>query len=45
MSLEVKFEVGPQASAAGDGTPLVPRLGRTGDVIVSELHGRYFEQN
>ncbi len=45
MSLEVKFEVGPQAQSAADGTPLVPRLGRTGDTIISELHGRYFEQN
>lgn len=37
-------EVGPQATAAADGTPLILRTGRTGEAIVSELHGRYYEQ-
>ncbi len=45
MAMDIQAEVGPQAVSAGDGTKLIPRLGRTGDVIVSELHGRYFEQN
>lgn len=42
--MQFEVTVGPQAAAAGDGTALGARGGRTGDVIVSELHGRYFEQ-
>lgn len=45
MAMDIQIEVGPQATSAGDGTPIIPRAGRTGDTIVSELHGRYFEQN
>lgn len=42
--MDLMGEVGPQAGSAADGTPLIWRMGRTGDGIVSELHGRYFEQ-
>lgn len=34
--------VGPQTAA--DGTVITQRAGKTGDTIVSELHGRYYEQ-
>ncbi len=44
MAISVELNVGPQAVAAGDGTDISSRAGRTGDQIVSELHGRYFEQ-
>lgn len=44
MAISVELNVGPQAVAAGDGTDIASRAGRTGDQIVSELHGRYFEQ-
>lgn len=44
MSIEVQGSVGSQSPSAGDGTILSLRLGRTGDTVVSELHGRYFEQ-
>ena len=44
MAISVELNVGPQAVAAGDGTDINSRAGRTGDQIVSELHGRYFEQ-
>lgn len=39
----VQVDVGPQAVNAGDGAALNVRGGKTGDVIVSELHPRYFE--
>jgi hypothetical protein len=35
-------QVGPQT--AGDGAYLSQRSGKQGDTIVSELHGRYYEQ-
>lgn len=37
--------VGLTAPSTGDGVPLSLRAGRQGDQIVSELHGRYYEQN
>lgn len=43
MPMQTAGQVGPSASNAGDGTPLIPRLGRTGDAIVSEFHPRYYE--
>ena len=43
MALEVSGNVGPQGVAAGDGTVLRLRLGRTGDNIVTQLHSRYYE--
>lgn len=42
--MDIKINVGPQGVALGDGTNTPPRAGRTGDLIVTELHGRYFEQ-
>lgn len=42
--MDLMGEVGPQAVAAGDGTPSLLRMGRTGDGIFTQLHGRYFEQ-
>jgi hypothetical protein len=44
MAIAVNLNVGPQAIAAGDGVDINSRAGRTGDQIISELHGRYFEQ-
>jgi hypothetical protein len=43
MSILIQGSVGPQAKAAGDGTPIELRAGRTGELAVVELHGRYFE--
>lgn len=43
MSIQVAGQVGPTAVNAADGAPSVPRLGHTGETIVQELHGRYFE--
>ncbi len=42
--MELTVNVGPQGIALGDGSDVQARAGRTGDMIVSELHGRYFEQ-
>lgn len=42
--MEIEVKVGPQAGAAGDGSLLSLRGGRTGAAIVQELHGRYWEQ-
>ena|ERR1700731_2331036 len=44
MAIAIDLNVGPQGIALGDGTDVQARAGRTGDLIVSELHGRYFEQ-
>jgi hypothetical protein len=44
MAIAVDLNVGPQGIALGDGTDVQARAGRTGDLIISELHGRYFEQ-
>lgn len=41
MPIEVNFQVGPQQLA--DGVSGLPRIGKLGDQIVSELHGRYYE--
>lgn len=41
MPIEVNYQVGPQV--LGDGVSALPRLGKAGDQIVSELHGRYYE--
>jgi hypothetical protein len=38
----VRGQVGP--ATVGDGTFPPPRLGRSGEQVVTELHGRYFEQ-
>src|ERR1700731_3485047 len=42
--MELTVNVGPQGIALSDGTDVQARAGRTGDLIVTELHGRYFEQ-
>jgi hypothetical protein len=42
--MQLKANVGPQGVALGDGTDTPARAGRTGDLIITELHGRYFEQ-
>lgn len=39
----IQTQVGPQASQSPGATPIT-RSGQLGDVIVSELHGRYYEQ-
>lgn len=44
MALPISGQVGPAAISAGDGAALPIRQGKTGDVVVSELHGRFFEQ-
>lgn len=42
MALDISAIVGPQVQA--DGTSSRPRLGRSAEVVVTELHGRYYEQ-
>lgn len=44
MPLPVAGQVGPSAANAGDGANIEFRQGRSGDVIMSELHGQLFEQ-
>lgn len=43
MPLPVAGQIGPSAVWAGDGSNVEFRQGKTGDLIVSELQGRYFE--
>lgn len=44
MPIQVSGQVGPQTLA--DGAPLGSlRQGRAGEVVVQELHGRFYEQN
>ena len=42
MQTQIAGQVGPQVLQ--DGTIADIRLGKTGEVAVQELHGRYFEQ-
>lgn len=42
MGIEIQQQVGPQILS--DGVSAIPRLGKTGENIVTELHGRYYEQ-
>lgn len=44
MTSQLQVSVGPQAIRGGDSTDVLARGGVTGDLIVSELNGRYFEQ-
>src|SRR5437870_6134728 len=39
----IQGQVGPQV--VSDGTETTPRLGRSSEVIVTELHGKYYESN
>ena len=43
MPLQLTGQTGPQT--VGDGAQIPFRQGRAGDQIVSELHGRFYEQN
>mgnify|MGYP001279707579 CR=1 FL=1 len=43
MAIEIQGNVGPEV--AQDGSVTSVRLGKGADVIVSELHGRFYEQN
>lgn len=43
MALQISGQVGPSAANAADGVPTNLRLGHTGEAVVQELHGRYFE--
>ena len=42
MALLIQGQVGPTTNS--DGAPQLLRLGRAGDVVISELHGRFYEQ-
>jgi hypothetical protein len=44
MALPISGQVGPSAVNSGDGANIEFRQGKTGDIIASELHGRFFEQ-
>lgn len=41
MAIEIEAQVGPQVLS--DGTTSVPRLEKSGALVVTELHGKYFE--
>ena len=45
--MQIQTQVGPIASTTSiaAGTSVVARAGQLGDLIVSELHGRYYESN
>lgn len=45
MPLPVAGQVGPSAQWSGDGSNIEFYQGKKGDVMVSELHGRFYEQN
>lgn len=40
--MKIENVVGPQATS--DGSQQQPRLGRSGEQVITELHGRYYEQ-
>ena len=42
MATLIEGQVGPQTAFDGMETP--PRLGKSAEQIVTELHGRYYEQ-
>lgn len=42
MSIPLVGQVGPQT--VSDGSLVPPRLGRNGELVVQNLHGRYYEQ-
>jgi hypothetical protein len=44
MGIEVYGQVGPSALSAGDGANIEVRQGRSGEMVVQELHGRFYEQ-
>ena len=44
MALQIQTLVGPGNVNSADGVPSQPRSGRQNDVIISELHGRFYEQ-
>lgn len=41
--MQLQGIVGPQV--VSDGSATAPRMGRTAELIMTELHGKYFEQN
>lgn len=43
MTTEIELKVGPQSTNAAAGTLLSARGGGTGEQIIQQLHGRYFE--
>lgn len=45
MPLPIAGQVGPSATNAGDGANIEIRQGKTGEVVVSEFHGRFYETN
>jgi len=45
MPLPVAGQIGPSAAWGSDGSNVEFRQGRTGEMIVNELQGRYYEQN
>lgn len=43
MGMPIDVFVGPQAINAGDGSQVKVRGGHQGEIVVQEIHGRYFE--
>lgn len=41
--MEMELVVGPQGIVSADGASIECRGGRTGEMVVQELHGRYYE--
>jgi hypothetical protein len=44
MPMIIGGAVGPQATNAGDGSNVDVRQGKTGEMVVGQLHGRFYEQ-
>lgn len=42
MAIQLALQVGPQV--AGDGAPAIARGGKSAELVVQELHGRFYEQ-
>ena len=41
---KIAVDVGPQAVSAGDSSSINLRGGKTGEAVITQLHGRYYEQ-
>lgn len=41
--MDIKGLVGNKKDGVGDGASIVPRLGKTGELIATEAHGHYYE--
>jgi hypothetical protein len=45
MTVKIKRDIGPQALSGADSAEINARAGKTGEGIIQQLHGRYYEQS